>query len=402
MATSMIKSFRKTMQPLLSIILLLSFLGGLIVNMQYVAWELFALSAFGISMAVLGIISSLGELAYCLMHPVTGRLSDKKGRRVILVLSSIFFILGSSLLAVSLNLILLIPAIVVFRMGSSLFDPGFYASVDESNLIARRARGFGVSFAMRLLGGVSAGILAGLIGSSLGYPILFSVIGALSVFLLITVLAFNLQKNNLVKDRQASEADISPEQSEKDRKIRLRVYLTGAADAFSWSIFYPIFSGMLNLYFNFSLLQIGFMTSLQLLVMFIMPPLFGMLSDKYGRKLTFLISEVLGAFTIFGFMISTDFIQFLMLQIPMAAVGASFIVSIYPLLMDYASIKHKAEVIGWSTAIRGVIAFPAPLIGGLIFDSLGYQYTMLTSLLLVIITIIIMILLLPGGKSVSN
>lgn len=386
---------RRSITPLTLIILIMSFLGGVIVNMQYVSWELFAIASFGVSMSVLGIITSLGELGYSLIHPLTGKLSDKKGRKIILFLSAIFFIIGSSLLAILFNLILLIPAIILFRVGAAIFDPGFYASVDDSVLTEKRGRGFGFNFSMRVGGGVVAGVLAGFIGLNLGYPTLFFTITSVSFLLLIVITGFKPVNNNYRVSYYSGNSIQSDSIKEKD-KIRRRMYLIGAADAFSWSIFYPIFTGMLNLHLHLDLLQIGLANSLQLLAMMFILPLFGFLSDKYGRKKIFIISEAIGFFTILGFLFSNNYTAILLLQLPMAAVGATYIVSFYPFIMDCAPDIRKAEIIGWSTAIRGISAFPAPFIGGLLFDFFGYNATLLTSALLVIVTLLIIFLILPS------
>ncbi len=385
---------RRILTPLSSIMMLISFIGGVIVNMQYVSWELFAIASFGVSMSLLGIITSLGELGYSLIHPLTGKLSDMKGRRIILLLSAIFFILGSSLLALFFNLIILIPAIIIFRIGAAIFDPGFYASVDDSVLTENRGSGFGLNFSMRVGGGVVAGILAGFIGLSLGYPPLFITIAGVSTLLLIVILTFKPVNNNtssLVHPICSIQSD-----SKDMKQLRRRVYLTGAMDAFSWSIFYPIFTGMLNLHLQLNLLQIGLANSLQLLAMMFLLPVCGFLSDKYGRKKIFALSEGIGFFTIIGFLLSTNYLSILILQLPMAAVGATYIVSFYPFIMDCAPNKRKAEIIGWSTAIRGVSAFPAPFIGGLLFDFFGYNTTLIASALLVAATFLVVFLTLPS------
>ncbi|MEM2906481.1 MAG: MFS transporter [Candidatus Odinarchaeota archaeon] len=386
---------RRAITPFISIILLISFIGGLVINMQYISWELFAISTFGVSMSVLGIITSLGELGYSLIHPLTGKLSDIRGRKIILALSSIFFIIGASMLAIVFNFIFLIPAVIIFRIGSAIFDPGFYAAVDESVLAERRGRGFGLNFSMRVGGGVLAGILAGLIGLNLGYPILFVVIDGISAILLLVVILFK-PVNNQSTDTVSTVNSVSKAKIDGDNRIRLRIYVIGAMDAFSWATFYPIFTGMLNIHLHLNLLQIGFANSLQLLLMMIILPLFGLFSDRYGRKKFFILSEGLGVFTILGFLFSTNYTSILLLQLPMAAVGATYVVSFYPLLMDNTPYTRRAEIIGWATAIRGLTAFPAPFIGGLIFDILGYEATLLTSTILVVLTLSLIFSLLPG------
>ncbi|WEU39871.1 MAG: MFS transporter [Candidatus Odinarchaeum yellowstonii] len=379
---------------LTNIILLISFIGGVIVNMQYVSWELFAIASFRVSMATLGIITSLGELGYSLIHPLTGKLSDLKGRKIILSLSAVFFIIGSSLLAALFNLFFLIPAIIVFRIGAALFDPGFYASVDDSVLTGRRGRRFGLNFSIRVGGGVVAGVLAGFIGLNLGYPYLFAIITGFSFLLLIIILAFKPVKNSAQRSTPFTNY-IHQDNIKEQNKIRRRIYLIGALDAFSWSIFYPIFTGMLNLHLHLDVLQIGLASSLQLLAMVFLLPLCGSLSDKHGRKKIFVLSEGIGFFTILGFLFSTNYTTILILQLPMAAVGATYVVSFYPFVMDFSPEVKKAEIIGWSTAIRGISSFPAPFIGGLLFDFFGYNATLITSALLVLGTILLIFLIIP-------
>jgi MFS family permease len=150
-------------------------------------------------------------------------------------------------------------------------------------------------------------------------------------------------------------------------------YVAAFVDAFAWGLGGSILYGMLVDSFEVSTYELGLLSATVSVSLVVAQIPFGKLMDRYGRRLFLLVSEALFAVTVFGWFISRDFVHFLVFQIPFGVSVAAWVPTVAAFLADNVSKERRAEAMGKLQAFRGILAFPAPYIGGLLYDAWGFQ-----------------------------
>ena len=152
-------------------------------------------------------------------------------------------------------------------------------------------------------------------------------------------------------------------------------------DTFAWGLGFSILYGMLVRSFGFSTYKLGLLSATVSVAWGVTQIPFGKLMDRYGRKLFLLVSEAFGIVSVFGWLLSSNFEHFVVLQVPFGVSIASWVPTVSAFLADNVSRERRAEAMGKLQAFRGVLAFPAPYIGGLLYDTWGFRTPLFLNLL---------------------
>jgi DHA1 family bicyclomycin/chloramphenicol resistance-like MFS transporter len=128
----------------------------------------------------------------------------------------------------------------------------------------------------------------------------------------------------------------------------------------------------------------------------------GPLSDRYGRK-----AIIIGGFIIFIlgslFCAITDSTLLFFAGRILQAAGASCIpVAGRAMIRDMCSDIQVIEVLGWMAAIGGLIPIVAPMLGGVINDTLGWRYNFWFLTLFSIVAGLIILIKLPHSMKAEN
>jgi EmrB/QacA subfamily drug resistance transporter len=119
--------------------------------------------------------------------------------------------------------------------------------------------------------------------------------------------------------------------------------------------------------------QYSWIISLYLLAAAISTPIYGKLSDLYGRKKLFMIGALI---FLSGSMLSglaqsmTQLMAFRVLQ----GLGAGALTTIpYTIIGDLYSFEQRAKIQGWLSSIWGIAGISGPLLGGLLVDYVSWR-----------------------------
>jgi MFS family permease len=166
------------------------------------------------------------------------------------------------------------------------------------------------------------------------------------------------------------------------------LYWALSVDIFVWGLGASILFGMLSETYGFTTFQLGVMSGLLSLVWATSQLPIGRLVDRYGSKPFLVLSEALGIIVVSGWLFSTSFVAFAVLQALFGLTAATWVPSLRALLANSVPRKQLGEELGRLSAFRGLIGFPAPYIGGLLYDHFGFQAPILANLVGVIIALV--------------
>jgi MFS family permease len=376
-----------------------TFLRGMRGNMVRVVWQPFVLS-LGASMPILGFLESLGGIGGIvptLVQPLSGRLSDYWGRKVFILSSNVFALVALSIYVLARftgNWHLLIPGVAVLGL-ASVSRPSEDSMTAESAGVAGRAMAYSLVMLSFALSGVFAPLLGGFVADRWGYIVVFLMGLALDVVIL--SLVAGLLKETLASP---SRRPLAFDQLKGVFRgilvppVKLKgFYIAMAVDAIAWGTGFGILYGLLSEVYHFTASQLGIMSCLSSIgwAVFQMPV--GKLIGRYGCVTSILLSETGGVILTLGWLHATTFQTFALLQILFGFTIATWLPATMTWMANSVPKEKMAEEIGRLNAFRGLVAFPAPYIGGLLYEAFGFRGPITVNLIGTITALILMALL---------
>jgi len=374
------------------------FLSGVHTNMVSVVWQPFALS-LGASIPMLGLLTSLGGfggIVTSLVQPIGGWLADRAGRKPFIVWSSVVLIAGYVLytLAGILGIwALLIPGIILLGV-SQLSRPARTSITAESVTVEQRGTGFSIVQVATVLPGIFAPVLGGFIADHATATAIFPVciiFEGLALFL-----AARYLRETHAPHESAAWADLWAviKRAVVPPGGMVGFYLCIAGDSFVWGIGLGVLFGMFKETYGFSDAQLGVMTSAMSISMVLTQLPVGRWVDRYGCKPSMVISEALGIPLMLLWAFASRWEILVASYALFGLVGSTW----GPAVMTYVAARipphERAEAMGRMSAFRGVLAFPSPFIGSLLYERGGIRLPILVTLAgIVVVTMGIIVLI---------
>ena len=367
-----------------------SAIGGAYWGMIQVIWQPFTLS-LGVSMVLLGFLEGLGGrdgLIAGFIQLFSGRLSDRIGRKLFIVLGRILTLTTLAFYALAgytSDWRFLVPATLILGL-TALGTPASSALTAESVEVGKRGIAYSVTIFSFMLPSVLTRAVGGWIADLFGYEILFLaslVLEGLGLSLSAFFLRETLHRRNEKKRARRTSLKTTFIPPSELRGF----YISMAADAFSWGLGAAILFGLLRRTYNFSNFQLGILSSVTSLMWVASQLPIGKLIEKYGCKKWLMISEIIGIVTMACWLTFTSFEAFAVAAILYGLVASTWVPASSTLLSNSVGKEERAEAIGKLSAFRSMIGFPAPLIGGLLFEATGFKTPILAGAIGVTITL---------------
>jgi MFS family permease len=156
---------------------------GLVNNLNDgVAWGLFPLffAAAGLTVREIGWLAALYPAVWGIAQVGTGALSDRTGRRPLIVSGMLLQAVGLAIFATATGLAWWALAAVILGLGTAAVYPTLIAQVSDLVAPRDRASGVGVYRLWRDLGYVVGGLLAGVLADQLGFRPAIGLVAALT------------------------------------------------------------------------------------------------------------------------------------------------------------------------------------------------------------------------------
>jgi len=343
------------------------------------------------SLALMGLLEGFGGfqgLLPALIQPFIGWLSDRMKRKPFIVLGSLLMEFSLILFFVSgltSSFFFIIPAVIL--MASSVLSlPIIDSLIAESVETSKRSGAYNKIMLAATVPSIFSTIIGGILADRFGFISVFAisiVIQCIIIFILVSFLKEDpLEKGavNFSELRSFIRRNISP-----SRKLR-NFYLMNVIDALSVGLGPGILYGLLRLNFGFTNSQLGTLASANAVSMVLTQILISRRITTYKAKKLLVLSNVGYLVYVGGSAISNNFYAFVLLEIAMGIGIALWMPSHKTLLVNSVTKRERAEAMGRVRLYRGIFGFPAPFIGGLLYEQFGYTVPLWGCLILGVVT----------------
>ena len=149
-----------------------------------------------------------------------------------------------------------------------------------------------------------------------------------------------------------------------------------------------------------SSIQVGIMTSILMITQVIANPLLGRLSDNWSRKWVLVLGSLSSAASAILALVIKDTNLFALPFILFGIAATAFWTIRITISLEFGEEIQRPTYVGLANTMISPATILAPLIGGILADSLGYPVTFITSAVLALISTVILIVLVkdPHGQ----
>jgi MFS family permease len=352
-------------------------------GMFYVIWQPFILST-GATVADLGMIQSLINLITAAGLILWGVLSDRLGRKPVILASNLSRIIALAALIASGSTIFLY-AFAFFVGLSCLFNqanPAVNALISESAGRDRTATAFSTVNTISRITNTLVASAGGYIAVKMGYyPIIYlALAGDIVGITLIALFIKETHRGDAPQNRPADGVIARIKGHLMPERRFLRLYAIMMVIGFAYSTGYSVFFGMLVDNFGYTELQLGLLlTAFNLVAGATAIPL-GRLSDRFGRKPMLRAGWVMGMISVTGFILSRRF-EFFLLFYAISALDMNFYLSAWmPLVSERAPPESLSTMIGKLDSYSRLAGIPAPWLGGQLYTRYGFRAPLMVHL----------------------
>jgi DHA1 family tetracycline resistance protein-like MFS transporter len=325
-----------------------------------------------------GTITGLLVASYAAMQligaPILGRLSDRFGRRPILLVSILGSLIGFLLLGFAGSLWMLFGARMMDGLtGGNLSVAQAYISdvTDEKN----RAKGLGMIGAAFGLGFIIGPVAGGLL-SQWGYAVpAFAAAGLTLINLLLVYLWLPeslTPKKRAVSTTKSIGVNISSLAAALRRPLTGSLLMTRFFFGLAFAIFQTIFSLYALARFNLSATQTGYiLTYVGILLVFTQGYLIGRLTRRVREDILIFFSMVIMALCMLGWAFAPSVVTLLLVLTPTAMSGGLLNTVLSSILTKTVAPQEIGGILGLSTSIESLTRVIAPILGGVLLASVG-------------------------------
>jgi DHA1 family tetracycline resistance protein-like MFS transporter len=339
-------------------------------------------------MASIGALESLMDLAKTVVQPVFGAASDVYGRKRFLVLrealilgAGVCFLLAQSWWLLALGMTLIGFSVALYPVYSSLVaesseghEMGLIYSVMGSSYIG-----------LGLMGTLAAGYMADTYGYSSVYS-LFTLLAAAAL----AVTVFKIHETRSPKKASGftlREAFGSFLDTFRPPRYLWGFYVAMSVDLFAFSMGWRLINGMLTESFGYTPYMLGILGSASLALQTVLQVVFGRYVDRFGYVRYLAASQSISCCLMALMLWNQSFAAALAANLMMGASAALWSPAEQAWIAKNTDPGERGKSIGGYNTFRGLVALPAPIIGGILYDGFGFHLPLTINLVLAIVDV---------------
>lgn len=329
---------------------------------------------FGASDTVIGLLVASYAAAQLLGAPVLGRLSDRFGRRPILLISLAGTLVGFLLLGFANTLWMLFAARILDGVtgGNISVAQAYIADVTDEKSRARGLGLIGAAFGLGfIIGPASGGLL-----SQWGYAVpAFAAAGLVIINLIMVAiwLGESLKpEDRITKSEKRPEINLSALVAALKRPFTGPLLITRFFFGLAFSIFQTIFALYALRRFNLGATETGFiLTYVGVLAVVVQAGIVGRLSQRFRDDQLIVVSAALMALSLLGWSLTPSVTVLLIVLAPTAFAGGILNTVLSSALTKAVQPQEIGGILGLSASIESATRVIAPTLGGILLEYLG-------------------------------
>jgi DHA1 family tetracycline resistance protein-like MFS transporter len=329
---------------------------------------------FNANQTTTGILIASYAVMQLIGAPILGRLSDRFGRRPILLLSVFGTFLGFLLLGFANALwMLFVSRIIDGVTGGNLSVAQAYISdvTDEKS----RSKGLGMIGAAFGLGFIIGPVTGGLL-SQWGYAVPAFAAATISFINLILIYAW--LPESLTEEKRSQMTEKRPAVTLNALLVAFQRPFTGSIliTRFFFGLAFAIFQTIFSLYalakFNLTARDTGFvLTYVGVLSVIVQGFLVGRLTSRYREDVLITAAVVLMGISLLGWALAPSLIWLYIIMTPTALSGGLLNTLLSSTLTKAVAPQEIGGILGLSAAVESSTRIIAPLLGGVLLQQIG-------------------------------
>ena len=352
----------------------------------------FSQNELGMSDLMIGFTVGIFSLMQFLFSPVWGSLSDRYGRKPILLMSLSgsaisFFALALVFSGIIKSVLLLVLARAFAGIFAANISAGL-AAISDVTAPHERTKGIGLISVAFSLGFVFGPAIGGVLSENFGYgfPVFFA--AGLSVF--DAILCIFIFKESLSKDIQLKNRETKFKLRVLDLKFMTSVIRDKSIGKYIVIFFITVFAfsnifGTMQLFaerkdgLNLNQAEIGYLFSFMGIVGALVQLVFLKLFQKYfGEEKTLIIGCFVAAIGLFFIGFSTSLILLLSFLFVLSLGNGMGNTVSQSLLSQNVSPDRQGSILGINQSLGSLARFLGPTCGGFVYQYLGYKSPFIT------------------------
>jgi len=376
----------KTLQ-IAAVLLLVELIAGIVWGIQRGLSSLFTKEILMItSFTQIGMVTSVFGLTKSVTNLLMGALSDRIGRKPIIVIGALVSALGGMVIASANNFTVMLLGTALIGLGGGSTFVGIMVAMTE--VIPKRIGLAMGLFQLAAYGGSTLGTsLAGYLAVSYGLRQPFTVLMVISTIGAIASFLFISETNNNGQDKKNK-----PIQKVNITSKLGPMYFAG----FSSKILDSLIVSFLPLYLTGLGMGIDKVVTVMSAFTFswaLLQPVTGHFSDTYGRKKIILLGLAGSVISIITFTMTSSFNLLVAFSLLLGVEAALFYTPLVAMVSDIAPSELEGTLIGSYRFFRDMGYFVGPLLLGTIADNLGLINAFYATSLILLVAMVSMQLL---------
>ncbi len=329
---------------------------------------------FNANQTTTGILIASYAVMQLIGAPILGRLSDRFGRRPVLLLSVFGTFLGFLLLGFANALwMLFVSRILDGLTGGNLSVAQAYISdvTDEKN----RSKGLGMIGAAFGLGFIIGPVTGGLL-SQWGYAV--PAFAAATISFLNLILIYAWLPESLTEEKRSQMTEKRPAITLNALLVAFQRPFTGSIliTRFFFGLAFAIFQTIFSLYalakFNLTARDTGFvLTYVGVLSVIVQGFLVGRLTNRFREDLLITASVVLMGISLLGWALAPSLLWLYIIMTPTALSGGLLNTLLSSTLTKAVAPQEIGGILGLSASVESSTRIIAPILGGVLLQQIG-------------------------------
>jgi len=346
----------------------------------------------GLIQVVITVFTGVGSLAW-------GRLADRRGRKPAHVgaMACRFIAILFALLSRSWTGFLGFGVFMGLSASWAQSNPVTTTFISESVEDERMSTALSLYTSAGTLIAVVAAPLGGAIAANEGYTLIF--VSCIVGELVNSVLAWLFMRETL-------EAPLSSATSLSsglrgllvpEREL-LPFYLVSTLTMVSWRIAFSNLNAILFHEYGLTTVQLGLTASAFSLSYGLSQAPLGVLMDRHSKRGFFMVSRIGFLAIPLGYLLFPSFLTFMVVQV-INGISHSFgVPSFITMVLARTPREKRSTVMGKLSTLPQVFSIPAPLIGGYLYERLGFEFLLYIRLMSMILTVVVSYLYIKPGR----